>query len=611
MSRYVIGIDLGTTHCVVSYLDKSAEESVLSQQLLAIPQLTAPGSVESKTQLPSFLYIPHEAELAPADLTLPWQASANTYVVGELARQLGYKTPLRLVSSAKSWLSHSDVDPHSNFLPLEAAEEGIVAISPWLASKNYLTHLQAAWDLAFPEYAFIQQEIVITVPASFDPAARTLTAEAAQSLGIEQLTLLEEPQAALYSWIHAQQASWRQQVKVGDIILVVDVGGGTTDLSLIAVTEEAGQLGLTRIAVGDHILLGGDNMDLALAYRVQAKLTEAGHALQSWQLIALTQGCRAAKEQLLSDPSISSVPIVVPSRGSQLLGATLRSELTRDDVEQGLLEGFFPVCDIDDQPRNRARAALKKLGLPYAQEAAITRHLAAFLTRQKTAANELNHYVEDNNFIQPTHLLLNGGVFKSALFAQRLLDVMNGWLEKTDKKICLLDGAELDAAVAYGAAYYGYVRQGKGVRIRGGVASSYYVGVESALPAVPGFSPPLTLLCVAPFGLEEGSEIELTQHELGLVVGEPVEFKFFGSNTRRHDEAGILLETWGKEEIEELPEIQLILPVEGTRKPGDVVPVHLSSRVTEVGTLALLAISTHSPQQKWQVELNLRDEKKK
>ncbi len=603
-ARYVIGIDLGTTHCVLSYLDKNTAVENPISHILAIAQITAPGNVEEKAQLPSFLYLPHGAEFATQELTLPW-LTQSPYLVGVLARELGSKTALRLVSSAKSWLSHTDINPRSAFLPLDSADEVVEKVSPFLASQTYLQHLQAAWDHVFPEHPWIQQDIVITVPASFDPAARALTAEAATSLGVQQLTLLEEPQAALYSWLQSMPETWRQQVKVGDIILVIDVGGGTTDLSLISVVEEQGQLHLTRIAVGDHILLGGDNMDLALAYQVQAKLTEAGHTLQPWQLMALTQTCRMAKEQLLSDVTLQSVPVVVPSRSSQLLGASLRSELTREDIEQILLAGFFPHCHYQDQPQQRARSGLKKLGLPYAQDAGITRHLAAFLSRQKSATEMMGE------FIQPTLVLFNGGVFKSSLFSTRVLTILNDWIAHVGGTSArLLGDADLDCAVACGAAYYGYVRQGRGVRIRGGVASSYYVGVESALPAVPGFAPPLQLLCVAPFGMEEGSQIELTQHELGLVVGEPVQFKFFGSNTRRYDEVGILLDTWLPAEIEELPEIQLTLPAEGDHQSGDVVPVHLSSRVTEVGTLALLAVSVAFPQQTWQIELNLRGEKK-
>ncbi|MFZ5602959.1 MAG: Hsp70 family protein, partial [Pseudomonadota bacterium] len=540
--RFSVGIDLGTTNSVVAYVDLQSGADNPALSVLPIPQLTQPGVVENRNQLPSFLYQPHESEVSAQELVLPWGSSESS-LVGVIARHLGSKTPLRLVSSAKSWLCNGGVDRHAAFLPLNTPED-VAKVSPLQASIAYLNHMKAAWNHQYPGFALEQQDVTLTVPASFDPAARDLTVEAARAIGLHNLTLLEEPQAALYSWIKASGEQWRKTVKVGDVILVVDVGGGTTDLSLIAVTEEDGNLQLNRIAVGDHILLGGDNMDLALAYRLKAKLDAEGKQLQPWQIQALTHGCRDAKEILLGDSGETAVPIVVPSRGSKLLGATLRTELTREEVEQTLVDGFFPQVAIHEHPRQALRGALSQLGLPYAQDAGVTRHLAAFLAKQANATADLfGHAGAD--FIKPTAVLLNGGVLKAPALAQRLMSVINGWLQQAGAEAArLLEGADLDLAVARGAAYYGFVRKGHGVRIRGGIANAYYVGIESAMPAVPGMAPPIQALCVAPFGMEEGSETSPSFAEFGLIVGEPVQFHFFGSSVRRDDKAGTLLEDW-------------------------------------------------------------------
>ncbi|SOZ16257.1 putative heat-shock chaperone Hsp70/DnaK [Cupriavidus taiwanensis] len=607
-ARYAIGIDLGTTHSAVSYVDLAASDGEkTSQRVLPIAQLTAPGAVEDLDLLPSFLYLPHESELAPGDLNLPWSA-ARDFAVGEMARSRGAGTPIRLVSSAKSWLCHPGVDRRAAILPADAPPE-VPRVSPLEASVRYLTHLREAWDQAHPDAPFGEQDVTVTIPASFDPAARELTAEAAAAAGYARMTLLEEPQAALYSWIQKSAGQWRKQVKVGDIILVVDVGGGTTDLSLIAVIERDGNLELHRIAVGDHILLGGDNMDLALAHVVARKLAAQGTQADPWQLRALTYACRAAKETLLTDPATESVPLVVPSRGAKLIGGSIRTELTRAELTQTILEGFFPQVDAAARPLTRARAGLTQLGLPYAQDAAITRHLAAFLGRQAGALAEIEGLQatqpDGASFLRPTAVLFNGGVFKSGLLVERILQTLNGWLAAEGAAPArLLDGAELDLAVARGAAYYGYVRRGKGVRIRGGTARAYYIAVESSMPAVPGFEPPIQALCVAPLGMEEGTEAELPPQEFGLVVGEPVHFRFFGSSVRRQDQVGTLLDYWGPEELQELEEIQATLPAEG-RSAGEVVPVRLHARVTEAGTLELEAVPRASGE-RWKVQFDVR-----
>ena len=606
-AKFSIGIDLGTTHCALSWVDKSASDGEkVVQGVLDIPQLTGPASVEAKPLLPSFLYLPHESELTAADMALPWSAQLGPQdcVVGELARTRGAATPIRLVSSAKSWLCHPGVDRRSPLLPPDAPPE-VQRVSPLAASIRYLSHLRRAWEQAHPEAPFEQQDITVTIPASFDPAARELTAEACRAAGYQNLTLLEEPQAALYSWIQASGGDWRKQVKSGDIILVVDVGGGTTDLSLIAVLERDGNLELQRVAVGEHILLGGDNMDLALAYGVARKLAAEGRQLDAWQTRALAHGCRSAKEQLLADANLQAVPVVVPSRGSKLIGGSIRTEVTRAEVLAMLVEGFFPQVAVSDRPRARARGALTQLGLPYAQDAAVTRHLAAFLSRQAGALPQS----ESASFLHPTAILFNGGVLKAAQIEQRILEVINGWLAAEGAAPArLLDGANLDLAVARGAAYYGHVRQGRGVRIRGGTAQSYYVGVESNMPAIPGMEPPISALCLAPFGMEEGTEVALAAQEFGLVVGEPVRLRFFGSSVRRSDAVGTMLDFWDPEELVELQEIEAHLPAEGRNggaAGGEVVPVTLHARVTDIGTLELNAVPVGGSE-RWKVEFDVR-----
>nr|WP_166454560.1 Hsp70 family protein [Duganella rivi] len=594
----------------MSYVNLQASDGEKTQHgVLAIPQLTAPGTIEELPLLPSFLYLPHADELAPGENNLPWQQTAEeqTGVAGEMARSRGATTPIRLVSSAKSWLSHPGVDRRSALLPNDAPEE-VSRVSPLEASTRYLSHLRKAWEQAHPDAPFGEQAVTVTIPASFDPGARELTADAARAAGYTNLTLLEEPQAALYSWIQGSEGRWRKEVKPGDIILVVDVGGGTSDFSLIAVLEREGVLEPHRIAVGDHILLGGDNMDLALAHLVARKLAANGTQLDAWQMRALTYGCRTAKEKLLADATVATWPIVVPSRGSKLIGGSIRTELTRDEVSAFILDGFFPQVEASARPAVRQRAGLTQLGLPYAQDAGITRHLAAFLARQVGATAELEGYAGKQNaeatFLHPTAVLFNGGVFKSDLLAQRVMGTLNDWLYMEGAAPArMLGGADLDLAVARGAAYYSYVRRGSGVRIRGGTARSYYVAIESAMPAIPGMEPPIQALCVAPFGMEEGSEIELPNQEFGLVVGEPVQFRFFGSSVRRQDQIGDLLDFWGPDELTEMNEIQANLSPEG-RQAGDVVQVRLHAMATESGTLELLAVGSDG--QRWKVEFDVR-----
>lgn len=607
--QYAVGIDLGTTHCVLAWqaLSQNQAESATAEKLievLPITQLASPGSVVKSQQLPSLMYLTHPDELPEHELRLPWNAPNVGYPLGNIAQNLGAKTPIRLVSSAKSWLCHSGVDCKQPLLPLDSVEE-IDKVSPYAATLAYLQHLKHAWQYRFPEAPLAQQKLTITVPASFDPKARELTAEAAQEAGLGHAILLEEPQAAFYSWIFENADTWRDQVQLGDVVLVVDVGGGTTDLSLIEVKEENGDLTLERLAVGEHILLGGDNMDLALAYQVKAKVEAQGKKLEMWQINALTHGCRSAKEALLTDPELQSVPIVVPSRGSRLMGGSLRAELTREEVVNALVEGFFPKVSVDEMPKSRPRSALSTKSLPYAQDAGITRHLAKFLSSQ---ASEDAH----SAFLTPSAVLFNGGVFKAPILGRRIGDTLNQWLlEASRPEVKNLTGVDLDFAVARGAAYYGSVREGNGVRIKGGTASAYYVGIETAMPAVPGMEPPLQAFCIAPFGIEEGSSAAGSKEEFSLVVGEPVEFRFFSSTIRRNDEVGTVLDSWSDGELVEMPPISAKLE-DNEIAPGQGVAVNLQASVTEVGTLKLEAVEVKRQKQiqaprRWKIEFDVRD----
>lgn len=590
--RFIVGIDLGTTNSAIGFVDASelGEDKKISPQALDIPQLVAPGSVLEKAMLPSFLYLAGDGELPPGSLDLPW-AKDRKFMVGEGAKERGAESPLRLVSSAKSWLSHAGVDRRANILP-HASPDEVPKISPVEAARNYLEHLRDAWNQSH-EDKLESQAILLTVPASFDAVARDLTLEAARAAGLENVTLLEEPQAAFYAWLSKTGDSWRKKLKSGDRILVCDVGGGTTDFSLIEVKDDGGNLNLERVAVGEHILLGGDNMDLALAHHLSTKLAAEGKKLDAGQQRALVLAARRAKEQILTDSSLAASPVTILGRGSKLIGGKIRVDLLREEVERILVDGFFPKASKDEKPARAKRTGFMELGLPFVADAAITRHLAAFLAAHSAKA-------------MPTHILFNGGVFNSPLLRSRLLDAMSGWADHGAPET--LDGADFDLAVARGAAYFGAVKRGgQGIRIRGGAARSYYIGIETAAPAVPGVPPPMRALCVLPFGMEEGSEASVPGGELGLVVGEPAEFKLFSSSTRKQDKLGTVLDeyTWPNELLETSP-VSTTMQAEGIAE-GTLVPVRLQVKLTEIGTLELYSVSTADPNRRWRLELNVRE----
>ncbi len=445
-------------------------------EVLAIPQVVAAGTVDSRTMLPSFLYLAHAQEAAGGAYDLPW-ASNHDIVVGELARRQAAEVPDRTVGAAKSWLAHSRVDRRQPILPWNAPAE-VSKVSPVTATQHYLEHLIAAWEIAFPDAPLAAQIVVLTVPASFDASARELTREAALAAGLpENMVLLEEPQSAVYAWLASMGDRWRRLLKVGDNLLVCDVGGGTTDLTLVSVAEEGGELVLERMAVGNHLLVGGDNMDLALAHHVAQQFAERGVTLNPWQSVALWHSCRTAKETLLTANGPEKHSIAVLARGSRLIGGTVSIEVDRQRVAELLVDGFFPRCAVSERPDRRRVSGFREIGLPFETDTAVTRHLAAFLQAHGAGPNEP---------VRPTHVLFNGGVFKADALRTRLLDVLAHWFPDAGIPQILPGQHDLDHAVARGAAYYGWTKHRGGVRIRGGTARAYYVGIETAGLAIPG-----------------------------------------------------------------------------------------------------------------------------
>ncbi|PYT24601.1 MAG: nucleotide-binding protein [Acidobacteria bacterium] len=601
--KYVIGIDLGTTNSALAYTAIASEGDASSEvTLMPVPQLVNPGEVRDEPLLPSTLYVPGANDFPAGSLDLPWEQEPR-FVVGQLAQKRGTENIGRLVTSAKSWLSHSGVDRTADILPWRAPE-GVEKLSPVEASARYLEHLSRAWDSKMPEAPFAQQQILVTVPASFDAVARELTLQAAERAGYRDVTLLEEPQAAFYAWIERHQ-DWRERVEVGDLILVVDIGGGTTDFTLIAVTEQNGELGLERMAVGEHILLGGDNMDLALARLVTERLAQKGTRIDAFQLQALWHNCRFAKEKLLEPGSTAKEqPVTILGKGTGLVGGTIKAMLGREDLDQILGEGFFPVVASSDLPRRLRRVGLQEIGLPYAADAAVTRHMAQFL-RQQAAAGEYERVRRSpSGLAAPTHILFNGGVLRANFVRERIISTIDSWLaEEGFEAVRSLTGEDLMHAVSRGAAYYGLARRGRGIRIRGGVPRTYYVGIESVMPAVPGMAAPLKALTVAPFGMEEGTSIEIPQREFGLVVGEPAEFRFFSSAVRKDDPAGALIEEFG-DDLQELSPMQVELPA-AVKNGSATVPVSFETVVTETGMLQLWCVARDG--RRWKLEFNVRE----
>ena len=551
-----IGIDLGTTNSALAYIPEIHGElpDYPEIQVLTIPQYVAPGQMESRRTLPSFLFL------------------GDQIYIGAYAREQGALVPTKSVHSAKSWLSNPEVDRTAKILPWDAQEGGRV-LSPVDVSTAILSNLRDAWNQAHPDAPLASQDVVLTVPASFDEEARELTVQAAHAAGIEKLTLVEEPAAAFYSWIANHLAQSQKSLFDGQLVLVCDVGGGTSDFTLIRVHRDGDRIEFTRTAVGKHLLLGGDNLDLTLAWLVESKL---GTQLSIRQRTALRRQCAAAKERMLADPNLKSVEITVLGSGSSLVGGTLKTEITREEALELTLEGFLPFCGINDKPTEEKRSLFRELGLPYVSDPAVTRHLAAFLSANEEA--------------KPDAVLFNGGFFIPDICQQRVADVMERWY---GRRPAILENRDLDLAVAVGAAYYSYVKAtGAGLLVRGGLPRSYYVGIGDN-----------EAVCLVPRGAEEGQTLELDSQDLHLVANKPVSFRLYSSLTRVDDPAGQLL---GSAESGDLHLHAPLNAVIRFGKTGErLVPVKLRAHLTEVGTLEVWADSKIS-EHHWRLQFELR-----
>jgi len=616
MPRYLVGIDLGTTNSALAYVDLGKKVRGRPEvQTFLVPQLVAPGEAGERPLLPSFHYLPGPHDLPAGATALPWDAQAKE-VVGEFARQHGARVPGRLVSSAKSWLSHSGVDRSAALLPWGAPPD-VPRLSPLDVSARYLRHFVQAWNHAHPgaDEKLEKQAVVLTVPASFDDVARNLTVEAAKKAGLETVTLLEEPQAAFYCWMNTAGNQSRDRegaegLPPGARCLVVDVGGGTSDFTLIEAVEQKGEMGFVRQAVGDHLLLGGDNMDLALARAAEAKLKTKLGAAQFGQLV---QASRQAKESLLARGGPASYPVTVVGRGRAVVGGTLTTTLSADEVRSVLFDGFFPPTPPDAEPQRAARAGLHEMGLPYVADPAVTRHLAAFLRKHVDRGSWVVDRKDDSRSTIDA-ILFNGGVFQPIALRERLVDVMRPWYSTPDKpwQPLVLTTPSLDLAVAWGAAYYAWLRHSGGKRIGGGIARSYYVGVERPPVAGPGSVTPATenttlhVLCVVPRRLEENEEVVLPGPELELTLGQPVLFPLYTSTVRGRDTPGQILEV-APQQLLQLPPLTTVLRG-GKRAGGGAkqVPVTLAAKLTAIGTLELYCVAKDGGH-RWRLEFNTRE----
>jgi len=610
--RFSLGIDLGTSNSAIA-LSRIESEST---QIVEITQALGPNRVGEKPTLPSALYLPHPDEFPEGAFPLPWRAAwRGDPIIGHFARDHGALAPDRLITSAKSWLSNPHVDPRQRVLPWksEIKEEKRSAFD---CSRMCLEHVKESFLHAMRagggDLDLADAQFVLTVPASFDEVARSLTAEAAEAAGLGKVVLLEEPLAAFYAWTAQAGKDWRAQVRPGDIVLVCDIGGGTADFTLIAISEKEGVLDLDRISVGEHILLGGDNMDLALAYALRAGLEAEGKSISETQFLALIHSAGKAKEAMLEDETVSEFPIAVPSRGSSLFGGTVSTKLDRATLEQIALDGFFARTAIEDLPQQTRRAGLQEFGLPYASDPVISKHLARFLTRSLENVNSsaalsslIGAEARSKPFLAPTAVLFNGGVFKAAPIRRRVLDLLSAWSDGA--QVRELAGYQPDLAVAKGASIYGRNRvTGKGLRIKAGASRSYYIGLESSMPAVPGFKPPLKALCVVPQGMEEGSEVLIEGRDLALVTGQPAEFRFFSSEVRSGDAPGEIIPD-AERELLEISLLEVDLAAVEDIPAGQPVPVQINAAVTELGTLELWMKHAKSDR-RWKVEFQVRTE---
>jgi molecular chaperone DnaK (HSP70) len=585
MAAYTVGIDLGTTHTVVAFAPAKGRVTAPTIRLFEIEQLVAPGEVAPRPLLPSLRYHPAPTEIAVGDLALPWGQSPDGAVIGSLARQLGTQVPGRLIASAKSWLSHAAVDRLAPILPWGAPLE-VPKVSPVATSASILAHVRSAWNHRFPQARLEEQELVLTVPASFDDVARALTLQAARDAGLPTLRLLEEPQAALYDWLFRHRRSLAAQLADTRLVLVCDVGGGTTDLSLVRVEMRAGEPMLERVAVGSHLMLGGDNMDLALAHLAESKLPAAGspQRLQASQLSQLVERCRGAKERLLAADAPDSATVTLLGAGSKLIGGARSVQLGREEAQRIVVDGYFPQGTAHELPsRGRTTSGVVAFGLPYASDPAVTRHLAAFLQQHARLG-------------WPDALLLNGGVFRAEAIAKRLQATLASWRGAPLKP---LHNADPDVAVARGAVAYALARRGIAPRIAGGAARNYFMLLEGPdRNATRG-------VCVLPRGSEEGREVPLGGRSFALKSGEPVRFNLVATTTGTVA-AGELLDL-ADHDVQPVPPLATVMrTAQGSIRRE--IAVRLTSMLTEVGTLALYCIATDDPAQRWQLEFQLRSD---
>jgi molecular chaperone DnaK (HSP70) len=587
-----VGIDLGTTNTVLAFADAGSGQV----DTFAVPQLVAPGEVGTAPLLPSSRYHPLEGELAADALQLPWTqpdvGGVERVAIGRLARSLGAASPGRLVASAKSWLSHPGVDRTAPILPWGAPDD-VPKVSPLAASASYLAHLRAAWNTQHPARPLEDQQIVLTIPASFDEGARALTLEAAKLAGLPDVRLLEEPQAALYDWLHRHRATLAGDLADARLVLVADVGGGTTDFTLVKVELKDGTPSLSRIGVGNHLILGGDNMDLALAHLAEARLGE-GQRLTAGRLAQLTERCRAAKEQLLAPGAPAEVTVTLLGAGSRLIGASRWATIAKADVERIVLDGFFPLNDTQEGPQ-RARAGIVEFGLPYASDPAITRHLAGFLRQHAQAARAALGISDDDRLPVPDTLLLNGGVFRGAALAQRLADVLSAW---RGAPVRVLHNADPDVAVARGAVAYSLAREGLAPAIESGSARSYYLILEEGARK----DGTLSAVCVLPRGARAGEEITLAERSFALRVGRPVRFHLV-SSVAGTCAAGDLVDL-DPDDVVRLPAIATVLHARDAKTAS--IPVQLAAALSELGTLEMACVAEDGSGQRWRLEFQLR-----
>jgi molecular chaperone DnaK (HSP70) len=588
MSRYIIGIDLGTTNSCVAYVDtQNSRENILP---FKIPQISAPYSVEAFSTLPSSCYLSTKQEWVKESVTLPWQKESD-YLIGTFAQKQGEKIPTRLVQSAKSWLCHSAANRREKILPVEAAEESM-RISPLEASARYLRHIREAWDAGMAkgdsEAEFDSQEIILTVPASFDEIARCLTIEAARVAGYMQVTLLEEPQAAFYSWISLHEQKWEHILPPGSLLLVCDVGGGTTDFSLIEVVSVNGKSAFRRIAVGEHLLLGGDNMDAAVVHLIESKLSKETPELTLLQRLQLRHQARHAKEFLLNDQNANKeYRVVLQGVGSHVVSGNITVLLQKEELLKLLIQGFFSNCTLDEGVIKSA--GMRTMGLPYESEPSIIKHLAHFLNRSGKISEKPQ---------QPDWILFNGGTMKPQPFQQAIVDALHQWFPS--KNVQILPSANLDLAVARGAGYYGKVRRGLGVKIGGGLSCGYYLIIESKNSEGKIEQKALNLL---PKGCEEGTVFK-SSNIFQLSANSAVSFQLCASNTRLHDQSGDLISI-NPEEMRFLPPIRTILRYGKDTLMHEKIPVQLQMSLTSIGALEMALIASKT-EHRWLLEFQIR-----